>query len=76
MSFDKPKYVNRIASLEAGNYKCPDCDYVVETVKTIPQRELGEIVSCGGCGLELEVKKVGQKFDLYELHIEGEDWGE
>ena len=39
--------------------------------------EKGEIVSCPGCGLELEVKQVkGGCVDLQELTIEGEDWGE
>ena len=40
--------------------------------------EKGEILSCPGCGLELEVKKIngGGCIDLQELTIEGEDWGE
>ena len=37
----------------------------------------GEILSCPGCGLELEVKSVqGQCVELEEIAIEGEDWGE
>ena len=54
--------------------KCPDCDADLD----VPQdTEMGEIVSCPGCGLELEVKKVkGGCVDLQELTIEGEDWGE
>ncbi|MDR0797269.1 MAG: lysine biosynthesis protein LysW [Nitrososphaerota archaeon] len=54
--------------------KCPDCDAELE----IPQdTEIGEIISCSGCGLELEVKiaKDG-RVELQELTIEGEDWGE
>ena len=39
--------------------------------------EKGEIVSCPGCGLELEVKQIKCGcVDLQELTIEGEDWGE
>jgi lysine biosynthesis protein LysW len=51
--------------------KCPDCDAELE----IPSdTELGEIVSCSGCGLELEVKTVKDgHVDLQELTIEGED---
>ena len=54
--------------------KCPDCDADLD----VPQdTEKGEIVSCPGCGLELEVKQVkGGCVDLQELTIEGEDWGE
>ncbi|MCL2642228.1 MAG: lysine biosynthesis protein LysW [Candidatus Bathyarchaeota archaeon] len=54
--------------------KCPDCDAELE----IPaDTEKGEIVSCSGCGLELEVKTIQDGcIDLQELTIEGEDWGE
>jgi len=54
--------------------KCPDCDAELD----VPvDTEKGEIVSCPGCGLELEVKQVkGGCVDLQELTIEGEDWGE
>ena len=59
--------------------QCPDCDAKLE----IPaETELGEILSCPGCGLELEVKTVKRDekgkecVDLQELTIEGEDWGE
>jgi alpha-aminoadipate carrier protein LysW len=54
--------------------KCPDCDADLD----VPQdTEKGEILSCPGCGLELEVKQVnGGCVDLQELTIEGEDWGE
>jgi lysine biosynthesis protein LysW len=55
--------------------KCPDCDaeldVPIDTAK-------GEVLSCPGCGLELEVKKIdgGGCIDLQELALEGEDWGE
>jgi len=56
--------------------KCPDCDFELTVLCDI---EKGEILSCPGCGLELEVKKItdgGGCVDLQELTIEGEDWGE
>lgn len=56
--------------------KCPDCDFELNVPYDI---EKGEIISCPGCGLELEVKKTnigGGHLDLQELTIEGEDWGE
>jgi alpha-aminoadipate/glutamate carrier protein LysW len=56
--------------------KCPDCDSELNIPSDI---EKGEIISCPGCGLELEVKKTsigGECLDLQELIIEGEDWGE
>jgi len=54
--------------------RCPDCDAELD----VPEdTEKGEILSCPGCGLELEVKQVkGGCVDLQELTIEGEDWGE
>jgi lysine biosynthesis protein LysW len=54
--------------------KCPDCDFELNVPHDI---EKGEILSCPGCGLELEVKKSTDGcVDLQELCIEGEDWGE
>jgi uncharacterized paraquat-inducible protein A len=56
--------------------KCPDCDSVLDVPCDV---EAGEILSCPGCGLELEVKKKtigGVCVELQELTIEGEDWGE
>jgi len=54
--------------------KCPDCDAELEVPTDIIQ---GEILSCPGCGLELEVKEItGESIGLQELVIEGEDWGE
>ena len=56
--------------------KCPDCDFELNVPCDI---EKGEILSCPGCGLELEVKKIncgGGCVDFQELTIEGEDWGE
>ena len=54
--------------------KCPDCD---ADLNVPPDIEKGEILSCSGCGLELEVKQVRNgHVDLQELILEGEDWGE
>ena len=58
------------------NLKCPDCDAEFNVPS---DAEKGEILSCPGCGLELEVKKKtegGGGIDLQELTLEGEDWGE
>ena len=54
--------------------RCPDCDAELN----VPvDTEKGEILSCPGCGLELEVKQVKSGcVNLQELTIEGEDWGE
>jgi len=54
--------------------KCPDCDAELD----IPaDAEKGEILSCPGCGLELEVKQVNCGcIDLQRFTREGEDWGE
>ena len=52
----------------------PDCD---ADLNVPVDTEKGEILSCPGCGLELEVKQInGGCVDLQELTIEGEDWGE
>ena len=54
--------------------KCPDCDADLDVPSDTAK---GEILSCPGCGLELEVIQVhGGCVDLQELTIEGEDWGE
>jgi len=70
---------NQLASNLQNNSnkpKCPDCSSELDVPCNI---EKGEILSCPGCGLELEVKKInggGECLDLQELIIEGEDWGE
>lgn len=54
-------------------YKCFDCDSKID----IPTDALpGEIVSCPSCGVEYELKKKNGGYELTELGIEGEDWGE
>ena len=59
-----------------NNAKCPDCYSELNVPSGL---EKGEILSCPGCGLELEVKEItegGGCIDLQELTLEGEDWGE
>jgi alpha-aminoadipate carrier protein LysW len=56
--------------------KCPDCEFQLNVPSDL---EKGEILSCPGCGLELEVKRISDPkgfLELQELTIEGEDWGE
>lgn len=67
---------NSNSQKETGKNMCPDCnlDLVVPC-----DLEIGEILSCPCCGLELEVKKIddgGDFVELQELTLEGEDWGE
>jgi alpha-aminoadipate/glutamate carrier protein LysW len=55
---------------------CPDCAAELSVPLDV---EKGEILSCPGCGLELEVKNLtvgGGCLELQEISIEGEDWGE
>ena len=60
--------------VKAVKTKCPDCD---ADLNVPTDTATGEILSCPGCGLELEVKQVhGECVDLQELTLEGEDWGE
>lgn len=54
--------------------RCPECDAELKAPEDVM---LGEILSCPDCGLELEVKQIeGDRLELQELEIEGEDWGE
>ena len=83
MTFPTKKVVatiKQVANLKAqevkvmNTTKCPDCD---AELNVPADTEEGEILSCPGCGLELEVKEIkGGCVDLQELTIEGEDWGE
>ena len=51
--------------------QCPEC------IGAIPlqQAELGEIVVCGDCGAELELRSL-QPLQLELAPVEAEDWGE
>ena len=54
--------------------KCPDCEAELDIPSDTAE---GEILSCPGCGLELEVKHVNNgSVDLEQFTHEGEDWGE
>lgn len=49
--------------------KCPYCEAELDIPKDVME---GEIISCSGCGLELEYKNG----EFQQLVIDGEDWGE
>lgn len=80
---DKPKphldAQDKIKTKAETSSKCPDCD---AELKVPVETEQGHILSCSGCGLELEVKKIEvddkgkEHVDLQELTLEGPDWGE
>jgi hypothetical protein len=68
--------VNSNSQNKDNKAKCPDCDSELNVPCDL---EKGEVLSCPGCGLELEAKEIaigGGCVDLQELTIEGEDWGE
>jgi alpha-aminoadipate carrier protein LysW len=69
-------YANALNAAPLSSAKCPDCDADVDVPNDTSK---GEILSCPGCGLELEVKKYDLQhgiIELQQLTIEGEDWGE
>jgi len=51
--------------------ECPECIGVIP----LKQAELGEIVVCGDCGAELELRSL-QPLQLELAPVEAEDWGE
>ncbi len=53
--------------------ECPVCG---AEVKLKEDTVLGELLSCGDCGTELEVKGANPSFTLAEAPQEEEDWGE
>jgi len=54
--------------------QCYDCYTEFEIPNDVVT---GEIVTCPGCGLEFEVKRVESSLvTLEELIVESEDWGE
>jgi alpha-aminoadipate carrier protein LysW len=70
----KQTLVSESQEVKAMKAKCPDCDADLDVPHDTAE---GEIVSCPGCGLELEVKQVQAGcVHLQELTLEGEDWGE
>jgi hypothetical protein len=71
---------------ELSSAVCPDCEAEIPFAKSKEgQVEVakGEILSCPGCGLEVEIKEVKRDakgklecVNVQELTLEGEDWGE
>ncbi len=51
--------------------ECPECIGAIPLQKA----ELGEIIVCGDCGAELELRSL-QPLQLELAPIEAEDWGE
>ena len=52
--------------------ECPECGCKIKLCKP----EFGDLISCGGCGTALEVRKVDGVLKLVAQEIIGEDWGE
>ncbi len=52
--------------------KCPGCD---ADVTIADDTEVGEIITCGDCGAELEVRSL-DPVTVEEAPQEEEDWGE
>lgn len=52
--------------------ECPDCGFAV----TLANPVVGEIVDCGDCGVELEVRALAPTLALDYAPEEEEDWGE
>jgi len=50
---------------------CPECGFVIE----LKAPELGEIIECDGCGIDLEVVGV-EPVEFEMAPEEREDWGE
>lgn len=55
-------------------YECKDCGANLE----IPNNVInGEIIGCADCGLDYVIESEGtSNYQIKELLIEGEDWGE
>ena len=51
---------------------CPECEGTVPTEESV---EVGEVLSCPDCGVELEVKKTNP-ITLELAPQEDEDWGQ
>jgi len=56
----------------ANQGNCPECDAVVSLAEGV---EEGEILTCGDCGSELEVRSLNP-VNLENAPQEEEDWGE
>ncbi|MCX8025866.1 MAG: lysine biosynthesis protein LysW [Thermanaerothrix sp.] len=51
---------------------CPECEAVIEVNEDV---QLGEILVCPDCGVDLEVTAL-EPFTLDLAPMEAEDWGE
>lgn len=71
------KTINSNSQIKISKTLCPVCSSEVEVPSDV---EKGQLLSCPGCGIELEVKEKQNGDDdcleLQEFIIEGEDWGE
>ena len=57
----------------AISVECPVCAGAVD----LPQdMMLGELVDCGDCGSELEVRQISPAVEVREAPMVAEDWGE
>ncbi len=57
----------------ATTTECPVCGGGVEVA---PDVILGELIDCGDCGSELEVRALAPALRLEEAPMSAEDWGE
>jgi hypothetical protein len=70
------KNINSNLQSKTNSAACPVC---CSELNVPFDTEKGQILSCPGCGIELEVKEIengGDCVELQEFIIEGEDWGE
>lgn len=52
--------------------KCPECDAIIVTPDNV---EVGEVIVCPECSIELEVKNI-DPMELVVAESSDEDWGE
>jgi len=53
--------------------ECPVCAGSVEVAADVI---VGELLDCGECGTELEVRSIAPTLTLEEAPMSAEDWGE
>ena len=59
--------------METGmSANCPECDAVLSLAGV----EIGEIIVCPDCGVDLEVMETEPAISLALAPMESEDWGE
>lgn len=57
----------------ATTTECPVCGGSVDLA---PNLIVGELLDCGDCGSELEVRGLTPAVELHEAPMAAEDWGE